>query len=86
MMKALTIIITFSNEADLLRMTVENIFSTMDSHLTEILLIDDASTDHYDYQSLAVEFDTRYYRNSTKKGIARSREIGIALYDSKFFL
>lgn len=86
MRKALTIVITFSNEADLLRMTVENIFSTMDSHLTEILLIDDASTDHYDYQSLAVEFGARYHRNSTKKGIARSREIGIALCDSKFFL
>lgn len=86
MRKALTIIIPFSNEADLLRMTVKNIFSTMDSHLTEILLIDDASTDHYDYQSLAVEFSARYHRNSTKKGIARSREIGIALCDSKFFL
>lgn len=67
MRKALTIVIPFSNEADLLRMTVENIFSTMDSHLTEILLIDDASTDYYDYQSLAVEFGAKYYRNSTKK-------------------
>lgn len=86
MKKALTIIITFSNEADLLRMTVENIFSTMDSHLTEILLIDDASTDNYDYQSLAVEFGAKYYRNRTKKGIARSREIGIALCKSEFFL
>lgn len=86
MKKALTIIITFSDEADLLRMTVKNIFSTMDPHLTEILLIDDASTDHYDYQSLAVEFGARYYRNNTKKGVARSREIGIVLCDSEFFL
>ena len=49
MRKALTIVIPFSNEVDLLRMTVENIFFTMDSHLTEILLIDDTSTNHYDY-------------------------------------
>ena len=86
MSRTITIIITFSNEADLLRMTVENILSTVDSHLTEILLIDDASTDHYDYQGLALEFGIRYHRNNTQKGIARSREIGIALCDSTFFV
>jgi len=52
-MKALTIIIPFANEAGLLRMTVENIFSTIDPHHTDILLIDDASNDQYDYQKIA---------------------------------
>lgn len=85
-MKALTIIITFANEANLLRSTVQNISSTIDTQLSEILLIDDASSDQYDYKSMAQEFGARYFRNCTRKGVARSREIGIALCETDFFL
>ncbi|MFC2812340.1 MAG: glycosyltransferase [Prevotella conceptionensis] len=85
-MKALTIIIPFANEAGLLRMTVENIFSTIDPHHTDILLIDDASNDQYDYQKIAEEYGARYYKNDYRKGIARCREIGIALSNTRFFL
>ncbi len=85
----ISIIIPFVNEKEELLSTIESIeqYTEKINHY-EIIVINDASDDIFDYkQYLENKENIRYYENSHRIGVAACRDIGIALsvYD-KFLL
>ncbi len=81
----LTIIIPFLNEGDEVRNTVCSIKSTAVGNPC-IILINDASTDMYDYQELATEEGCLYVAHAERAGVASSRDEGVALSSTPYFL
>jgi glycosyltransferase involved in cell wall biosynthesis len=81
----LTIIIPFLNEGDELQKTLQSIKDTATGN-PHIILINDSSTDGYDYQSLAVAFGCAYLYHSKRIGVAASRDEGVALCKTPYFL
>lgn len=73
---SITCILTFKNEGIEVEKTIESILNT--SLNTDILLIDDDSDDGYDYASLMEKYPVYYLRNKERKGVAESRNIGVA--------
>lgn len=81
----LTVIIPFLNEDDEVYNTVKSIRDTSDN-LLPIILINDASTDDYDYKSVAKEFNTQYVLHTERKGVAASCDESVDLSETKYFL
>lgn len=77
MKRGLTVIIPFLNEGKEIHNTLESIRHTAGFDV-EVILINDASTDGVDYESVAQAFGCRYLRNAERKGVAQSRDIGVA--------
>jgi glycosyltransferase involved in cell wall biosynthesis len=84
-MDNLTVIIPFLNEGKEIYNTVENIRRTA-SESIEIILIDDNSTDAYDYKSVADIFSTKYYKNKERMGVAQSRDFGVKICKTENFI
>lgn len=84
-MQQLTIIIPFLNEGDEIGNTVLSIRETCVGH-PDILLINDASTDGYDYLSVARKYECRYIRHEERKGVAASRNEGVKECATPYFL
>lgn len=84
-MNELTVIIVFLNEGIEIERTVKTIRGTA-GDAVDLMLINDASTDGYDYESVATQYNARYYVNQEKQGPARSRDIGISMIDTPYFL
>lgn len=81
----LTIIIPFLNEGDEIRNTVRSIRNTAVGD-PYILLINDASTDNYPYEQVALEERCIYIINEKRKGVAASRDLGVDLCKTPYFL
>lgn len=81
----LTIIIPFLNEGEEVERTVCSIRDTATSDC-RIILINDASTDSYDYQSVAERYNSLYIKHTERKGVAGSRQVGVELCDTPYFL
>lgn len=84
-MNQLTVIIPFLNEGEEIRNTLQSIRETA-GDLVDILLINDASYDNFDYKSFAQEYHATYYQNETRMGVARSRDIGVEKITTDCFL
>ncbi len=84
-MTMLTIIIPFLNEGIEVYNTVKSIRDTADIDLN-IILINDASTDGFDYKSVAIEFNAQYIVHSERRGVASSRDEGVNLCITDYFL
>lgn len=84
-MTMLTVIIPFLNEGVEVYNTVKSIRDTSDIDLN-IILINDASTDGYDYRSVATEFNAQYIVHSARKGVAASRDEGVDLCITEYFM
>lgn len=82
--KDITIIITFQNEGVEVKKTVESIRATTVG--IPIILIDDFSTDNYDYESLAKIYNCKYIKNSENLGVAGSRDLGVQICDTEYFV
>lgn len=85
MRKKLTIIIPFLNEGDEIRKTVANLRVTAGEEI-DIILINDASTDSYDYLSVAQAYGAHYIRHTQRKGVAASRDEAILRCRTRYFL
>lgn len=85
MANKITIIIPFLNEGDEVENTIKSIRAT-NCESIEIILINDCSDDEYDYGRLAILYDTLYIVNSQRMGVAKSREIGVSLAKTPFFI
>lgn len=81
----LTVIIPFLNEADEVRNTVANLRETAAGPV-DILLINDASNDGYDYKSVAEAYGARYVEHRHRAGVAASRDEGVALSATDYVL
>lgn len=85
MKKELTVIITFLNENIEVRNTVKSLRESTVQEF-DIILINDSSTDGYDYKQVAKDFDTHYIEHTERKGVAASRDEGICMSRTKYFL
>ncbi len=81
----LTIIIPFLNEKEEVENTLKSIREHSDAYIP-ILLIDDASDDGYDYESVARKYGAQYEYNKERKGVAASRDMGVELCQTTYFL
>lgn len=79
----LTCIIPFKNEGTEIERTVASIRATSE---TNIILVDDGSTDGYDYKKIADEFGCDYYRNEVSLGVAGGRNFGVEKCKTEYFV
>ena len=84
-MNMLTAIIPFLNEGAEIQRTVASIRETAGSEVN-ILLINDCSEDDTDYKAVAEQYNASYYFNDSRQGVARSRDIGVELCETPYFI
>ena len=83
----LTIIIPFLNEGTEIENTVNSILETAVTN-PYIILINDNSTDGFDYEEIAKKHSGQitYVRHEERKGVAASRDEGVDLSQTPYFL
>lgn len=84
-MKELTIIIPFLNEEVEIEKTLCSIRNTTNVDI-DIILINDASTDAFDYEMIAFRYNTKYVIHKKRQGVAYSRNEGVRLCKTRYFL
>lgn len=85
-MNKLTLIVTFLNEGIEVRNTIES-FRNSTKEPFDIILINDGSTDiGIDYEKIAKEFGARYIKHIERQGTANSRNEGVSLCTTKYFI
>jgi glycosyltransferase involved in cell wall biosynthesis len=81
----LTIIIPFLNEKEEVGNTLSSLFEYLNEKV-DIILINDASTDNFNYESVLEKYDVAYIKNERRQGVAACREIGVQMCKTPFFL
>ena len=81
----LTVIIASYNEGDELINTVRGIRNST-GEAVDIIVIDDSSTDGIDYSVFLSCYNVRYVKNKKRIGAAASKEKGIRLCKSRYFI
>lgn len=84
-MSRLTVIIPFLNEGEELENTLRSIREHSDGEV-DILVINDASTDGWDYGSVACKYRAEYMINEQRLGVAASRDLGVKCCKTPYFL
>lgn len=84
-MNDLTVIIPFLNEGEKVEKTLRTIRDTAGDKV-DILLINDASYDGYDYKKISEIYGASYIFNNQRKGVAASRDLGVENIRTKYFL
>lgn len=84
-MNKLTVIIPFLNEGEEVKNTVDSMLQHSKNNV-DILLINDASEDDYDYAQIANTPDITYIENEKRLGVARSRDLGVERCNTPYFL
>jgi glycosyltransferase involved in cell wall biosynthesis len=84
-MNDLTVIIPFLNERKEIENTVQSIRNTAGNEV-EILLINDCSTDEFDYKYIAGKYNALYHENTERHGVATSRDIGVSMVNTPYFI
>jgi glycosyltransferase involved in cell wall biosynthesis len=85
MKKELTVIIPFLNENKEVLNTVKNLRENSDQEF-DIILINDCSTDGYDYKKVAEDYGALYVEHSQRTGVAASRDEAVGLCNTDYFL
>lgn len=83
--KELTVILTFLNEGEELEKTVAGIRRTV-GDTVEIIVINDCSFDGYAYGEVLIPHHVHYIVNRHRLGVAASRDLGVSLCRTPFFL
>ncbi len=81
----LTIIITFLNEGEEVINTVCSIRQFV-GNTVDIIVINDHSYDGYDYYHQLLPYRVHYFYNKERKGVAASRDVGVCLCSTPYFL
>ncbi|MDR0559657.1 MAG: glycosyltransferase [Prevotellaceae bacterium] len=85
MANQLTVIIPFLNEGQEIGNTLQSIRETAGSRV-DILLVNDASYDNFEYEKFAEKYEASYICNEKRMGVARSRDIGVQHVDTDCFM
>ena len=85
-MKDLTVIVIFLNEKEEVENTLKSILDTADSNSIEIIVVNDASDDDFNYDFIEKKYPITYYKLSERHGIARCRDLAIEKCQTKYFL
>lgn len=81
----LTVVIPFLNESTHLQRTLHNLRETAGEAIN-IIVVNDCSDDFFNYEAVARHYHCTYIRNETRKGVARSRDIGVSIADTEHVL
>jgi len=81
----LTVVIPFLNEGEEIENTVKSIRETAGNNV-DIILINDCSSDGYDYRSVSIKYNTQYCVNEQRMGVAESRNIGVSIIETPYFI
>lgn len=81
----LTVIIPVHNEGDELSATLRSIRQTAGGRV-DIIVVDDGSTDGYDYEEAVHPFGVNYLRNPVSIGAAAAKEKGVRNCRTPYFL
>lgn len=84
-MKKLTVIIPFLNEGIEVRRTLESMWAHGGEQV-EVVLVNDASEDGYDYRQVAKDFGAQYIEHAERCGVSASRDEGVEYCATPFFL
>lgn len=84
-MNKMTVIITFLNEGIEVFNTLKCFRESVDFPF-EIILINDGSTDDFDYKKIANDFGAHYIEHCERKGPAVSRNEGVEVCSTDYFL
>lgn len=82
----LSIVIPFLNEGEEVENTLISIFNHSDMKDIEVIIINDASDDGYNYTELSGRYGIRYIENHFRIGVAASRDKGAQLASGNFIL
>lgn len=82
--KLLTVIITSRNESTELIKTVDEIRRTVGDSV-EIIVVDDASDDNFDYVAKLQGYNVSYLKNAERLGCAPSRDIAVNHCETPYF-
>lgn len=85
MEKKISVIIPFLNEKEEVENTIRSVLDYSNNDV-EIIVINDASDDAFDYDRLATEYDIKYIKNKNRAGVAASRDMGVELSETPYFL
>jgi len=83
--KLLTVIIPFLNEGNEVENTLQSVRDTAGDSI-DILIINDCSTDNFDYKTIALQYNAVYHENEKRIGVAASRDLGVELSQTPYFL
>ncbi len=81
----LTVIIPFANEGSEVENTLNSIFEYSDNNVN-VIVINDASDDNFDYKNLPSNYAITYIENEQRLGVAASRELGVGVCKTEYFL
>lgn len=81
----ISIIIPFRNEGNEVYKTVKSLVEQAGQEVS-LILINDASDDQFDYKSIAESFNGEYVEHSMPWGVAASREHGVSICKTEFFI
>lgn len=79
-----TVILTFKNEGMEVEKTIISLL--FNDQNINIILIDDGSTDDFNYKELANIFGCFYYKNEVSKGCAGARDVGVKFVNTPYFM
>lgn len=85
-MNELTVIIPFLNEKEEVENTIKSLLDHTPDIEVDIILINDASDDGYDYDSLENKYHIVYIKNSLRMGVAKCRDMGVDRANTPYFL
>ena len=81
-----SLIITFRNEGEQVYKTCSSFLKHCNNDLFEIIVINDASDDRFDYSNLASLHNVKYIENKDRMGVAGSRDLGAINATGKYIL
>ena len=79
-----TVILTFKNEGMEVEKTIISLL--FNDQNINIILIDDGSTDDFNYKELADIFGCFYYKNKVSLGCAGARDVGVKFVNTPYFM
>lgn len=85
MHKQLSVVIPFLNEREELATTLSQIRDTAGDNV-DIVVVNDASTDGFDYKHVAESFGATYIEHKERKGSGASKQEGILLSKTPYFI
>ena len=81
----LTVVIPFLNEGEEVVATVRGVRQTVGDRV-DILVVNDASYDGFPYGEQLASYGVHYVLNRTRRGVAASRDLGVRLCRTPYFL
>ncbi len=84
-MNELTVVIPFLNEGQEVETTIQEIKRTA-GDAVDIILVNDASDDGFDYDAIAAKYHTEYIKHTQRQGSGPAKQAGINACRTPYFL